>query len=108
MFFIVASNCMVRQGFGNGEVCLMDKRLNPNQAIVHTYEQHKSWVVQVHLRANHIISASKGGDVLWWDRRFAGQAVRNVSVRPLCPMLNRAKVKERCIVFTVRSARRSG
>ncbi len=70
-------------GFGNGSVCLFDKRLPPAQAVVHTFEQHTSWVVATALRGHHVVSGSKAGDVLWWDRRFAGQAVRNLAAYKL-------------------------
>ena len=48
---------------------------------VRRYEQHKSWIVNVNLQRvsqNHVISGSRGGDILWWDPRFPGQAVRNL------------------------------
>lgn len=68
-------------GFGNGNVCLFDPRVDPDQALVQKYEQHKSWIVNVNLQRvsqNHVISGSRGGDILWWDPRFPGQAVRNL------------------------------
>ena len=68
-------------GFGNGNVCLFDPRVSPDQALVQKYEQHKSWIVNVNLQRvsqNHVISGSRGGDILWWDPRFPGQAVRNL------------------------------
>eukprot|EP00040_Diaphanoeca_grandis_P032726 m.199067 g.199067 ORF g.199067 m.199067 type:complete len:1326 (+) comp32720_c0_seq1:176-4153(+) len=68
-------------GFGNGNVCLFDPRIGPDQALVQKYEQHKSWIVNVHLQRisqNHVISGSRMGDILWWDPRFPGQAVRNL------------------------------
>ena len=40
-------------------------------------------VVNVHIQETgqgHVISGSKGGDVLWWDQRYATQAVRSLQV----------------------------
>eukprot|EP00036_Acanthoecidae_sp_10tr_P014870 CAMPEP_0206296148 /NCGR_PEP_ID=MMETSP0106_2-20121207/5523_1 /ASSEMBLY_ACC=CAM_ASM_000206 /TAXON_ID=81532 /ORGANISM="Acanthoeca-like sp., Strain 10tr" /LENGTH=1396 /DNA_ID=CAMNT_0053726805 /DNA_START=135 /DNA_END=4325 /DNA_ORIENTATION=- len=75
------SDGLVGMGFMNGHVCLSDPRLPPDQCVVQKYEQHKSRVVNVHLQLlnrNHIMSGSEAGDILWWDPRFPGQAVRNL------------------------------
>lgn len=62
------------------------------------YEQHKSFVseaqqthrltlyiqvLNVHLQhggLRSVVSGSKAGDLLWWDFRFAGAAVRSETV----------------------------
>lgn len=77
---------IIGAGFADGSVCLFDPRLPNDQSLVQKYEQHTNWVVNVHLQRmsqNHIISGSEGGDILWWDPRFPGQAVRNLIVSPI-------------------------
>ena len=69
-------------GFGNGNVCLYDPRLPADRATVQKYVQHTTSVVNVHLqqqRGHLLISGSKGGVILWYDARFPGQAVRNLT-----------------------------
>eukprot|EP00729_Bicosta_minor_P009410 gene9410-33457_t len=81
-------NGPVVAGFGNGSVCLFDPRLPSERAIVQRFEQHKNWVVTAHLQGGnqqHIVSGSKAGDILWWDTRFPGQAVRNLRAFRLKP-----------------------
>jgi len=74
------NSSLVVAGFGNGNVCLFDLRQPNDKAVVQRFEQHKSWVVAANLQRGHqhVISGSKAGDILWWDTRFPGQAVRNL------------------------------
>eukprot|EP00051_Salpingoeca_urceolata_P019295 m.280281 g.280281 ORF g.280281 m.280281 type:complete len:1393 (+) comp19398_c0_seq3:236-4414(+) len=69
-------------GYGNGNVRLFDVRMPASKATVQHYEQHKDKVINVHLQkggGKHLLSASRAGEVLWWDPRFAGQSVRSLT-----------------------------
>jgi regulator-associated protein of mTOR len=68
-------------GYGNGSVRLFDIRVPVESSLVQHYEQHQHWVCNVHMQRggrNHVISASRGGDVLWWDPRYPSQPVRTL------------------------------
>ncbi|XP_074648053.1 regulatory-associated protein of mTOR-like isoform X2 [Tubulanus polymorphus] len=68
-------------GCGDGSVRLYDRRLSSAECRVMTLREHSGWVVKVHLQKSSvgkIISASVGGDVRFWDPRFA-ESVKTIS-----------------------------
>ena len=63
----------------DGWVAVVVARMDPSPL---RFEQHKKWVVSAHLQGGshqHVVSGSTAGDILWWDTRFPGQAVRNLT-----------------------------
>ena len=67
----VAGNIFVA-GFGDGAVRVYDRRLNPRDAMVIAWKEHKAWVTKVHMQRGglrELISGSTNGDVKLWDIR---------------------------------------
>ncbi|KAI9030878.1 hypothetical protein CLU79DRAFT_831399 [Phycomyces nitens] len=59
-------------GFGDGLMGVYDRRLKGNEAMVQRWDEHKSWVANVHLQRDgnrELVSGGLGGDIKIWDIR---------------------------------------
>ncbi|CAI9740062.1 regulatory-associated protein of mTOR-like isoform X1 [Octopus vulgaris] len=59
-------------GCGDGSVRVFDSRLSPSESLVRTFQEHTSWVMNVHYQRgllNKIVSSSSAGDIRFWDIR---------------------------------------
>ncbi|KAF2163018.1 hypothetical protein M409DRAFT_26465 [Zasmidium cellare ATCC 36951] len=62
-------------GFGNGSVKVFDQRLPKSDQMLMTWNEHKSWIVGVHLQRGgmrELISAESNGGIRLWDIRYRG------------------------------------
>lgn len=62
-------------GFGTGSVKAYDQRCEDNSCMIKAWNEHKSWVVGVHLQRGglrELISAESNGCIRLWDLRYTG------------------------------------
>jgi regulator-associated protein of mTOR len=62
-------------GFGNGSVKAYDQRCEDKDTLVRGWNEHKSWIVGVHLQRGgmrELISAESNGSIRLWDLRYPG------------------------------------
>ncbi|KJX96632.1 WD-repeat protein mip1 [Zymoseptoria brevis] len=62
-------------GFGNGSVKAYDQRCEDKDTLVRGWNEHKSWIVGVHLQRGgmrELISADSSGHIRLWDLRYPG------------------------------------
>ncbi|KAF3083901.1 hypothetical protein TWF569_010153 [Orbilia oligospora] len=67
----VAGNIFVA-GFGDGAVRVYDRRLEPRDAMVMAWKEHKAWITKVHMQRGglrELVTGSTNGDVKLWDIR---------------------------------------
>ncbi|KAF3930265.1 hypothetical protein ABW20_dc0106867 [Dactylellina cionopaga] len=67
----VAGNIFVA-GFGDGAVRVYDRRLDPRDAMVRAWKEHKAWITKVHMQRGglrELVTGSTNGDVKLWDIR---------------------------------------
>ncbi|EPS36808.1 hypothetical protein H072_9652 [Dactylellina haptotyla CBS 200.50] len=70
----VAGNIFVA-GFGDGAVRVYDRRLDPRDAMVRAWKEHKAWITKVHMQRGglrELVTGSTNGDVKLWDIRNPG------------------------------------
>ncbi|XP_065898474.1 regulatory-associated protein of mTOR-like [Dysidea avara] len=76
-----ARRSLLVAGCGDGTVRLFDRRQPTNNCLVSSLDEHKGWVINVHIQEGsngHIISSSVTGDIKYWDPRFT-QSVKTLS-----------------------------
>ncbi|KAI8984718.1 raptor N-terminal caspase like domain-containing protein [Mycotypha africana] len=59
-------------GFGDGSIGVYDRRLNPNEARVKLWNEHKAWITGIHLQregTRELVSGGFEGDIKIWDIR---------------------------------------
>eukprot|EP00002_Diphylleia_rotans_P033413 TRINITY_DN7103_c0_g1_i3.p1 TRINITY_DN7103_c0_g1~~TRINITY_DN7103_c0_g1_i3.p1 ORF type:complete len:1237 (-),score=213.22 TRINITY_DN7103_c0_g1_i3:198-3908(-) len=69
---IASKDNIISTGFSDGSVRLYDIRVPQNCSLVHSYAEHKAWVVDTFIqKATHpeIVSGSINGDIRFWDIR---------------------------------------
>ncbi|KAF3941315.1 hypothetical protein ABW19_dt0202382 [Dactylella cylindrospora] len=67
----VAGNIFVA-GFGDGAVRVYDRRMDPRDAMVKVWKEHKAWITKVHMQRGglrELVTGSTNGDVKLWDIR---------------------------------------
>ncbi|KAF3915731.1 hypothetical protein AA313_de0206634 [Arthrobotrys entomopaga] len=67
----VAGNIFVA-GFGDGAVRVYDRRVDPRDAMVRAWKEHKAWITTVHMQRGglrELVTGSTNGDVKLWDIR---------------------------------------
>ncbi|KAK6353418.1 hypothetical protein TWF696_005383 [Orbilia brochopaga] len=67
----VAGNIFVA-GFGDGAVRVYDRRLDPRDAMIKVWKEHRAWVTTVHMQRGglrELVTGSTNGDVKLWDIR---------------------------------------
>ncbi|TFK24262.1 hypothetical protein FA15DRAFT_619557 [Coprinopsis marcescibilis] len=79
------SNQTFIASFANGAVKIFDRRLEDDDAIVRTYNDHTSWVQNVRWHptlGGRFLSAGVDGQVKVWDLRGADSAIKSWQVEP--------------------------
>lgn len=70
-------------GCSDGSVRVFDDRLMPHDSRVHTFYEHKGWIINAHLYPHEdrflIISGSLTGDIKWFDKRNATHPIKSIS-----------------------------
>lgn len=70
-------------GCSDGSVRVFDDRLMPHDSRVHTFYDHKGWIVNAHMYPHEdrflIISGSLTGDIKWFDKRNATHPIKSIS-----------------------------
>ncbi|PWN27133.1 hypothetical protein BDZ90DRAFT_232692 [Jaminaea rosea] len=97
-------------GFGNGTVAVYDRRNPPEASLVRLWEEHGTWVHNVHLqkRGNReLVSASDDGEVRLWDIRGRSSISRASLGGQLRGKLSGFAVHERAPVFAAVSTPRA-
>lgn len=72
-------------GCGDGAVRIYDFRNPPKYSALHSYNEHKEWIINVHIpksNKNAIVSASTSGEIKIWDIRNTGTSVRTFVAFP--------------------------
>ncbi|TDL29563.1 hypothetical protein BD410DRAFT_780006 [Rickenella mellea] len=65
-------------GFGDGVVKLFDRRMDEDDAVVRTYQEHSTWVQNIRWQkgtGKSLLSASLDGEVRLWDVRSSNESV---------------------------------
>lgn len=89
-------------GFGDGTVGVYDRRNPPEASLVRLWEEHQTWVQNVHLqkRGNReLVTASVDGEVRLWDIRGRSSIFKTNLNRRLGGKLSCMAVHERIPVF---------
>ncbi|WFD33516.1 Target of rapamycin complex 1 subunit kog1 [Malassezia cuniculi] len=98
---------LIMAGFGDGSIGVYDQRNPPASSLVRLWEEHDSWVQQVHLQRfgdRELLSASMSGDVRLWDIRASTSiSSTNISMSLRAPF-SAAAVHDRIPVFASVSA----
>lgn len=96
-------------GFGNGTVAVYDRRNPPEASLVRLWEEHQTWVHNVHLqkRGNReLVSASDDGEVRLWDIRGRSSIAKANLGGQLQGKLSSFSIHERAPVFAALSTPR--
>ncbi|KAN0060287.1 Target of rapamycin complex 1 subunit kog1 [Thecaphora frezii] len=96
-------------GFGDGTVGVYDRRNPPEASLVRLWEEHQTWVQNVHLqkRGNReLVTASVDGEVRLWDIRGRSSISQLSMARRLGGKLSCMAVHERIPVSAAASAPR--
>ncbi|SPO41527.1 related to KOG1 - Subunit of TORC1, a rapamycin-sensitive complex involved in growth control [Pseudozyma flocculosa] len=96
-------------GFGDGTVGVYDRRNPPEASLVRLWEEHQTWVQNVHLqkRGNReLVTASVDGEVRLWDIRGRSSISQLSMGRRLGGKLSCMSVHERMPIFAAASSPR--
>lgn len=94
-------------GFGDGTVGVYDRRNPPEASLVRLWEEHQTWVQNVHLQkrgSRELVTASMDGEVRLWDMRVRSSIARLSMGAKLGGKLSCMAVHERVPLFAVSSA----
>lgn len=94
-------------GFGDGTVGVYDRRNPPEASLVRLWEEHQTWVQNVHLQkrgSRELVTASVDGEVRLWDMRVRSSIARLSLGGKLGGKLSTMAVHERVPLFAVSSA----
>lgn len=81
----ISTDCshLICVGCSDGSVRVFDDRLMPHDSRVHTFYEHKGWIVNAHIYPHEdrflIISGSLTGDIKWFDKRNATHPIKSIS-----------------------------
>eukprot|EP00731_Ephydatia_muelleri_P028434 Em0020g78a len=74
-------------GFGDGSIKMYDRRLPPDNSVVHTLQEHTTWItcisMQTYSQNRRLLSCSTSGEVKLWDPAisYSGAKTFNLSSR---------------------------
>ena len=94
-------------GFGDGTVGVYDRRNPPEASLVRLWEEHQTWVQNVHLQkrgSRELVTASVDGEVRLWDMRVRSSIAKLSLGGKLGGKLSCMAVHERIPLFAVSSA----
>ena len=94
-------------GFGDGTVGVYDRRNPPEASLVRLWEEHQTWVQNVHLQkrgSRELVTASVDGEVRLWDMRVRSSIARASLGSKLGGKLSCMAVHERIPLCAVTSA----
>ncbi|EST06727.2 Armadillo-type fold [Kalmanozyma brasiliensis GHG001] len=94
-------------GFGDGTVGVYDRRNPPEASLVRLWEEHQTWVQNVHLQkrgSRELVTASVDGEVRLWDMRVRSSIARLSLGSKLGGKMSCMAVHERIPLFAVSSA----
>nr|CDI51735.1 related to KOG1-Subunit of TORC1, a rapamycin-sensitive complex involved in growth control [Melanopsichium pennsylvanicum 4] len=94
-------------GFGDGTVGVYDRRNPPEASLVRLWEEHQTWVQNVHLQkrgSRELVTASVDGEVRLWDMRVRSSIAKLSLGQKLGGKLSTMAVHERIPLFAVSSA----
>ncbi|SPO20502.1 related to KOG1 - Subunit of TORC1, a rapamycin-sensitive complex involved in growth control [Ustilago trichophora] len=94
-------------GFGDGTVGVYDRRNPPEASLVRLWEEHQTWVQDVHLQkrgSRELVTASVDGEVRLWDMRVRSSIAKLSLGGKLGGKLSCMAVHERIPLFAVSSA----
>ncbi|KAL5530680.1 KOG1 [Sanghuangporus sanghuang] len=103
------SHSLFIAGFGDGSIQVFDKRLDDNDSVVRSYQEHSAWIRGMRWQKGAMkdfVSAGVDGEVKLWDLRRSRSSLVTWS---LCPDgLAAFDVHEQCSVFAALSSISSG
>ncbi|CDU23440.1 related to KOG1-Subunit of TORC1, a rapamycin-sensitive complex involved in growth control [Sporisorium scitamineum] len=94
-------------GFGDGTVGVYDRRNPPEAGLVRLWEEHQTWVQNVHLQkrgSRELVTASVDGEVRLWDMRVRSSIAKLSLGGKLGGKLSCMAVHERIPLFAASSA----
>ncbi|KAJ9476364.1 Target of rapamycin complex 1 subunit KOG1 [Pseudozyma hubeiensis] len=94
-------------GFGDGTVGVYDRRNPPEASLVRLWEEHQTWVQNVHLQkrgSRELVTASVDGEVRLWDMRVRSSIAKLSLGGKLGGKLSCMAVHERIPLFAASSA----